>query len=159
MTSLACHTLVGHSIFNGLFVLPLIFICSFTFYQWMSETAGIASPNYKGSRMVGWNKTSFHPILKSLSWEEQGSEKCLQWLVLDFVDLRLLTTFSMSGWDQPPPWPPLQLHPPTHLPYDFGFDRNTKQSSQRTGNGWRKSTGSRWSEGWAIFRIIYISNI
>ncbi len=39
---------------------------------------GTASPDFQGSRMVGWYRPSFSPIFKFLSWRGAGVEEVLK---------------------------------------------------------------------------------
>jgi len=60
---------------NGFFV-------SFFFLSYLNDVSTrpleIASPNFQGSHIVGWNRTSYSDFLIYVMWE-QGSKKFQKW--------------------------------------------------------------------------------
>ena len=89
MAASACHRPPGgHSVLRRFAFLLFLLIIFLYLNAESPRPLGTASPNFQGSRMVGWIRPSFSPIFKFLSWRGAGVERmsgisvgCLEFLL------------------------------------------------------------------------------
>jgi len=127
---------------NGFLYLPYFFI-SFSFYQRISLTAWIGSPNFQGSRLVSWDCTSF---FRFSNFCRGGS-----W------NLKATCFWTWSIFDC---WRALASAIGTYVPCDHLFNCiHLLMTSYPIGNirQWSQQTGSEWSDVWAIYRITVLT--